>query len=87
MNNRQRQLLVVFLASMGLGLLGGLAYNVTSQLITPDKVDLDQASPDQKRKPVFKDPPLPEQNRGSSEADCVVPPGGGPPVTNDFQPC
>ena len=87
MTNRQRQLLVVFLASMGLGLLGGLAYNVTSQLIRPDKIDLDQASPEQISRPAFKGPVLPESNRGSSDADCVVPPGGGPPVTKDFQPC
>ena len=87
MTNRQRQLLVVFLASMGLGLLGGLAYNVTSQLIRPDKIDLDPASAVQNSRPAFKGPALPESNRGSSDADCVVPPGGGPPVTKDFQPC
>ena len=87
MTNRQRQLLVVFLASMGLGSLGGLAYNVTSQLIRPDKIHLDQASPEQNSRPAFKGPALPESNRGSSDADCVVPPGGGPPVTKDFQPC
>ena len=87
MNNRQRQLLVVFLASMGVGLLGGLAYNVTSRLIRPDTMDLHKASPDQKSRPAFKVPALPEQNSGLADPDCVVPPGGGPPVTKDFQPC
>ena len=87
MNNHQRQLLVVFLASMGVGLLGGLAYNVTSRLIRPDTIDLDEASPDQKSRPAFKGPALPEQNSGLADPDCVVPPGGGPPVTKDFQPC
>jgi len=87
MNNHQRQLLVAFLASMGLGLLGGLAFHLTSQLIRPDKVDLDQSSPDQNNRPAFKGPALPEHNRGVSDADCFVPPGGGPPVTRDFQPC
>lgn len=51
MNNLQRQLLVVFLASMGVGLLGGLAYNVTSRLIRPNTIDLDEASPDQNSRP------------------------------------
>ena len=87
MNNLQRQLLVVFLASMGVGLLGGLAYNVTSRLIRPDTIDLDEASPDQNSRPAFKGPALPEQNSGIAAPDCVVPPGGGPPVTKDFQPC
>ena len=41
MNNRQRQILVAFSVSMGLGLLGGLAFNVTSQLIRPGKIDLE----------------------------------------------
>ena len=85
--NHQRHLLVVFLASMGLGLVGGLAFNVTSQLIRPEKIDLDQASPEQNSRPALKGPPLPESNRGSTDVDCVVPPGGGPPVTKDFQPC
>ena len=53
MNNRQRQLLVVFLASIGLGLLGGLAYNVTLNMLKPEKIEFDQASPDQQRKPQF----------------------------------
>ena len=87
MDNRQRQLLVVVLASMAIGLLGGLVYNVTSQRIRPDKIDLDQASPDQNSKPAFQGPPLPEQIRGPSDVDCAVPPGGGPPVTKDFSPC
>ena len=87
MTNRQRQLLAVFLASMGLGLLGGLAFNVTSRLIRPDTIDLDEASPDQNSRPAFKGPALPEQNSGIADPDCVVPPGGGPPVTKDFQPC
>ena len=87
MNNRQRQLLVVFLASMGVGLLGGLAYNVTSQLIRPDTVELDQADPEETSRPAFKGPALPEQNKRLLAPDCVVPPGGGPPVTKDFQPC
>ena len=87
MNHRQRQLLVVFLASMGLGLLGGLAFTVTSQWIRPARIDLDQETRDHKRRPSLKGPPLPEQNRGPSDADCVVPPGGGPPVTKNFQPC
>ena len=87
MTNRQRQLLAVFLASMGLGLLGGLAFNVTSRLIRPDTIDLDPASAVQNSRPAFKGPALPELNRGSGDSDCVVPPGGGPPVTKDFQPC
>ena len=87
MNNRQRQLLVAFLASMGLGLLGGLAFNFTSQLIRPGKIDLDPASPDPNGRPALKDPQLPEQERAPSDSDCVVPPGGGPLVTKDFKPC
>ena len=87
MRNRQRQLLVVFLASMGFGLLLGLAYSLTSQMIRPDKIDLYPTSPDRNGQPAVKGPPLPEQNRGPSDSDCVVPPGGGPPVTKDFQPC
>ena len=87
MNHRQRQLLVVFLASMGVGLLGGLAYNVTSQLIRPARIDLDLETRDHKSRPSLKGPSLPEQNRGPSDSDCVVPPGGGPPVTKNFQPC
>ena len=87
MNNRRRQLLFVFLASMGFGLLGGLAYRVTSQLIRPGKIDLNRASPDQQIRPAVKAAPLPGQNRRPQGADCVVPPGGGPPVTKDFQPC
>ena len=83
MNNRQRQILVAFLASMGLGLLGGLAFNVTSQLIRPGKIDL---APSLAGGPA-RAPALPEQNTGSSESGCVVPPGGGPPVTQNFQPC
>jgi len=83
MNNRQRQILVAFLASMGLGLLGGLAFNVTSQLIRPGKIDLGPASPGGPG----QSPALPEQNTGSSDPGCVVPPGGGPPVTTNFQPC
>ena len=84
MNNRQRQLLIAFSASMGLGLLGGLAFNVTSQLIRPGKLDLGPASPGG---PALQAPALPEQNTGSSDPGCVVPPGGGPPVTPNFQPC
>ena len=87
MNNRQRQLLGVFCASLGFGLLLGLAYSLTSQMIRPGKVDLDPMSPDQKGLPAVKGPPLPEPNRGTSDVDCVVPPGGGPPITRDFQPC
>ena len=87
MNNRQRQLLVVFLASMGFGLLGGLAYSVTSQMIRPGKIDLDRALPDPNSMPTMKGAPLPLQNRRPTGSDCVVPPGGGPPVTKDFQPC
>ncbi|AII49272.1 hypothetical protein KR52_08960 [Synechococcus sp. KORDI-52] len=87
MNNRQRQLLFVFLASMGLGLLAGLAYTFTSQMIRPAKIDLDPALPDQNRRPEPMGPPPPEQTPGPAEADCAVPPGGGPPVTQDFQPC
>ena len=84
MNNRQRQILVAFSASMGLGLLGGLAFNVTSQLIRPGKTDLGPESPGG---PALQGPGLPEQNTGSSDPGCVVPPGGGPPVTTNFQPC
>ena len=84
MNNRQRQILVAFSASMGLGLLGGLAFNVTSQLIRPGKIDLGPASPGG---PGLQAPVLPEQKTGSSDPGCVVPPGGGPPVTENFQPC
>ena len=87
MNNRQRQLLVVFLASMGFGLLGGLAYRVTSQMIRPGKIDLNRSSPDQQIRPALKGAPLPAKNRLPKGSDCVVPPGGGPPVTKDFQPC
>ncbi len=87
MNNRQRQLLAVCLASMGFGLLGGLVYNVTSQMIRPEKVDLDQAFPDQKSRPTTKGPELHLQNKRPSGPDCVVPPGGGPPVTREFKPC
>ncbi|WP_226399622.1 hypothetical protein [Synechococcus sp. MU1643] len=78
MNNRQRQLFIAFSASMGLGLLGGLAFNVTSQLIRPG---LGPASPEG---PVLKGPALPEQKIDSG---CFVPPGGGPAVTKNFQPC
>ena len=81
MNNHQRQLLVAFSASMGLGLLGGLAFNVTSQLIRPG---LGPASPEE---PVLQGPALPEQNTGSTDPGCFVSPGGGPPVTKLFQPC
>jgi hypothetical protein len=81
MNNRQRQLLIAFSASMGLGLLGGLAFNVTSQLIRPG---LGPASPEG---PVLQGPASPEQTTGSSDPGCFVPPGGGPPVTKNFQPC
>ncbi len=87
MNNRQRQLLVAFSASMGLGLLGGLAFNFTSQLIRPGKIDLDPASPDQNSRPALNGPQIPAQNRALSDSDCVVPPGGGPLVTKDFKPC
>ena len=87
MNNRQHQLLIAFSASMGFGLLGGLAFNVTSQFLRPGKVDLDPALPHQNGRPALEGPPLPEQNRSPSESECVVPPGGGPPVTKDFQPC
>jgi hypothetical protein len=87
MNNRQRQLLVVFLASMGFGLLGGLVFSVTSQMIRPGKIDLNRASPDQQISPALKDAPLPAQNRRPKGFDCVVPPDGGPPVTKEFQPC
>ena len=87
MNNRQRQLLVTFLASMGLGLLGGLAFNFKSQLIRPGKIDLDPASPDPNVRPALKGPPLTEQNRNLSNSDCVAPPGDGPRVTKDFKPC
>ena len=86
MNNRQRQLLAVCLASMGFGLLGGLVFSVTSQMIRPGKVDLDQAIPEQSR-PTTKGPALPSQDRRPSGSDCVIPPGGGPPVTKDFKPC
>ena len=78
MNNRQRQLLIAFTASMGLGLLGGLAFNVTSQLIRPG---LGPASPEG---PVLQGPALPEQK---TDPGCFVPPGGGPAVTKNFQPC
>ena len=84
MNNRQRQILVAFSASMGLGLLGGLAFNVTSQLIRPGKVDLGPEAPGGS---ALQDPGLPEQNTGSTDPGCVVSPGGGPPVTTNFQPC
>ena len=87
MNKRQHQLLIAFLASMGLGLLGGLAFNVTFQMIRPGKVDLDPALPHRKGMPERKVPARPEQNRSPSESECVVPPGGGPPVTKDFKPC
>ncbi len=87
MNNRQHQLLIAFLASMGLGLLGGLAFNVTFQMIRPGKVDLDPALPHRNGRPERKVPARPEQNRSPSESECVVPPGGGPPVTKDFKPC
>jgi len=84
MNNRQRQLLIAFSASMGLGLLGGLAFNVTSQLSRPGKSDLGPTSPGE---PALQGPALPEQNTGSLDPGCLVPPGGGPPVTKNFQPC
>ena len=87
MNNRQHQLLIAFWVSMGLGLLGGLAFNVTSQMLRPGKVDLDPALPHRNGRPALKGPPLPDQNSSPSESECVVPPGGGPPVTKDFQPC
>ena len=87
MNNRQRQLLIAFSASMGLGLLSGLAFNVTSQLIRPGKIDLDPASPDTNGRPALKGPQLHEQNRAPSDSNCVVPPGGGPLVTKGFKPC
>lgn len=87
MNNRQRQTIVAFLASMGLGLLGGLAFNFTSQLIRPGKIDLDPGSPDPNGSPALKVPQLPEKNTGPSDSDCVVPPVGGPLVTKDFKPC
>ena len=87
MNNRQRQLLGVFCASMAFGLLLGLAYSLTSEMLRPGKVDLDPRSPDPNGLPAVKGPPLPEPNRGASDVDCVVPPGGGPPITRDFQPC
>ena len=87
MNNRQRQLLVVSLASMGFGLLGGLAYRVTSQMIRPGKIDLNRTSPDQQIRPAVKGAPFPAQNSRPKGSDCVVPPGGGPPVTKEFQPC
>ena len=83
MNNRQYQNLVAFLASMGLGLFGGLAFNVTSQLILPGKIDLGPASPGGPGQA----PALPEQKTRASDPSCVVPPGGGPPVTTNFQPC
>ena len=87
MNNRQRQLLVVLLASIGLGLLGGLAYNVTLNMLKPEKIEFDQASPDQQRKPQFNRPQVPSPIKPPSASECVVPPGGGPPVTADFKPC
>ena len=84
MNNRRRQLLVAFSVSMGLGLLGGFAFNVTSQLIRLGKIDLGPASPGG---PALQGPALHEQNKGLSDPGCVIPPGGGPPVTTNFQPC
>ena len=81
MNNRQRQLLIAFSASMGLGLLGGLAFNVTSQLIWPGLGPASQEGPE------LQGPALPQQNTGSSDPGCFVTPGGGPPVTKNFQPC
>ena len=72
MTNRQRQLLVVFLASMGFGLLLGLAYSLTSQMIRPGKIDLYPSSSDPNGQPAVKGPPLPEQNRGPSESDVMV---------------
>ena len=84
MNNRQCQILVALSASMGIGLFGGLALNVTSQLIRPFKIDLGPASPGGTS---LQAPALPKQNPGSSESGCVVPAGGGPPVTKNFQPC
>ena len=83
MDNRQGQILVAFSASMGLGLIGGLAFNVTSQLIRPGKIDL---APSSAGGPA-RAPALSEQNTGSSESGCVSPAGGGPPVTQNFQPC
>ena len=87
MNNREHQLLVAFLASMGLGLLGGLAFRVTVQLMRPDNIDLDQTSPEQNNSPALKGPAIPNLNREPTESDCFVPPGGGPRVTKDFLPC
>ena len=87
MNNHQRQLLLIFLASIGVGVLVGLTYSLTSQLTRPGKIDFDQMSPDQNDKPGLKGQPLPEQLPGPSGSGCVVPQGGGPPVTKDFQPC
>ena len=83
MNNRQRQILVALSASMGLGLLGGLAFNVTSQVIRPGKIDL---APSSAGGPA-RAPALPEQSAVSSESGCGVPPGGGPLVTQNFEPC
>ena len=87
MNNRQRQLLVVFLASIGLGLLGGLAYNVTLNMFKSEKIELDQASPDLPPRPPLNRPQVPSPIKPPSASECVVPPGGGPPVTADFKPC
>ena len=87
MNNHQRQLLLIFLASIGVGVLVGLTYSLTSQLIRPGKIDVDQMSPDQNDKHGLKGQPLPKQIPAPSGSDCVVPQGGGPPVTKDFQPC
>ena len=69
---------------MGLGLLGGLAFNVTSQLIRLGNIDLGSAAPGG---PALQGPASPEQNTDSSDPGCVVPSGGGPPVTTNFQPC
>lgn len=77
MNNRQRQLLIVFSSSMGVGLLGGLAFNVTSQLIRPGTIQLEQDSSRENSKPMIKGPPAFDQNRPPSSSDCDVPPGGG----------
>ncbi len=83
MNNRQRQILVAFLASMVLGLLGGLAFKITTQLIRPGKIDPGPASPEGPGRA----PALHEQNTGASDPSYVVPREGGPPVTTNFQPC
>ena len=87
MNDRQRELLFVFAASTGVGLIGGLAYNVTSNVVVPSKIDLHPASPEQQSRPIIQQPSPPERRDPSAAPGCVVPPGGGPPVTRDFQPC